>query len=89
MKKYMSQAFKDQYPNIRLIIDVREFGIECPLSLVSQSSTFSSYKNKNTVKVLISIIPSGVIVFVSSTYEGAISDKKLVKLSGLLKLVMK
>ena len=84
VKKYMPAAFKEQYPNTRLIIDATEFGIERPSSLVSQSCTFSSYKNKNTVKVLIGIIPSGPIVFVSPVYEGSISDKKLVQVSGLL-----
>ena len=84
VKKYMPLAFKEQYPNTRLIIDATEFGIERPSSLVSQSCTFSSYKNKNTVKVLIGIIPSGLIAFVSPVYEGSISDKRLVQVSGLL-----
>jgi len=44
-KKYMPEAFKDQYSNTRLIIDATEFGIERPSSLASQSCTFSSYKN--------------------------------------------
>ncbi|XP_065886077.1 uncharacterized protein [Dysidea avara] len=84
VKKYMPESFKEQYPNTRLIIDATEFGIERPSSLVSQSTTFSAYKNKNTVKVLIGIMPSGGIVFISPTYEGSVSDKKLVELSGLL-----
>jgi len=80
----MPIAFKEQYPNTRLINDCTEFGIERPSSLATQAATFSSYKNKNTVKVLIGIIPSGAIVFISPTYEGSISDKKLVERSGLL-----
>lgn len=87
VKKYMPESFKDQYPNTRLIIDAMEFGIERPSSLVSQAATFSAYKNKNTVKVLIGIIPSGAIVFVSLMYEGSISDKKLVECSNLLDLL--
>ena len=84
VQKYMPVAFKEQYPNTRLIIDCTEFGIERPSSLVTQAATFSSYKNKNTVKVLLGIIPSGAIVFISPTYEGSISDKKLVEQSRLL-----
>ena len=72
----MPEASKEQYPNTRLIIDATEIGIERPSSLVSQSTTFSAYKNRNTVKVLIGIMPSGAIVFISPTYEGSISDKK-------------
>lgn len=86
VKKYMPQVF-DDYPNTRLIIDATEFSIERPSSLLSQSCTFSSYKNKNTVKVLVGIMPSGVITFVSPTYEGSVSDRKLVEVSGLLDIL--
>jgi len=84
VKKYMPDTFKRHYPNTRIIIDATEFTIERPSSLLSQSGTFSAYKNRNTVKVLIGITPSGVISFVSDCYEGSISDKKLVEVSGLL-----
>ena len=77
VKKYMPEAFKSEYPNTRLIVDATEFSVERP-SLLSQASTFSAYKNKNTVKVLVGITPSGAISFVSQTYEGSISDRKLV-----------
>lgn len=87
VKKYMPEVFKKDYPNTRLIIDATEFPIERPSSLVSQACTFSSYKNRNTVKVLVGIMPSGVITFVSPTYEGSISDRKLVEVSGLLDLL--
>lgn len=84
VKKYMPEAFKKEYPNTRIIIDATEFSIERPSSLLSQACTFSSYKNKNTVKVLIGVTPSGAISFVSEAYEGSISDRKLVEVSGLL-----
>ena len=87
VQKYMPEVFKKDYPNTRLIIDATEFPIECPSSLVSQPSTFSSYKNRNTVKVLVGIMPSGVITFVSPIYEGSILDRKLVEVSGLLDLL--
>ena len=54
------------------------------MSLLSQSSTFSLYKNRNTIKVLVGITPSGAISFVSEAYEGSISDRKLVEECGLL-----
>ena len=87
MKKYMPETFKRPYPNTRIILDTTEFTIERPSFLLSQSGTFSVYKNRNTVKVLIGITPSGVISFVSDCYEGSISDKKLVEVSGLLQKV--
>ena len=74
VKKYMPKVFRKEYPNTCIIIDATEFTIERP-SLVSQSCTFSSYKNKNTVKVLVGLTPRGVVSFVSECYEGSISDK--------------
>ena len=65
VKKYMPEIFKKDYPNTRIIIDATEFPIERPSSLLTQSSTFSAYKNRNTVKVLVGITPSGAISFVS------------------------
>ena len=84
VKKYMPESFKKEYPNTRIIIDATEFSIERPSSLLSQACTFSSYKNRNTIKVLIGVTPSGAISFVSEAYEGSISDRKLVEVSGLL-----
>ena len=61
VKKYMPEAFKKDYPNTRVIIDATEFSVERPSSLLSQACTFSSYKNRNTVQVLIGMTPSGAI----------------------------
>ena len=84
VKKYMPEIFKKDYPNTRIIIDATEFPIERPSSLMTQSCTFSTYKNRNTVKVLIGIMPSGAISFVLECYKESISDRKLVELSKLL-----
>ena len=80
----MPNIFKKHYPNTRVIIDATEFRLERPSSLLSQSCTFSAYKNTNSVKVLIGVTPSGAISFVSPCYEGSISDRRLVEVSGLL-----
>ena len=52
VKKYMPEAFKSEYPNTstRLIIDATEFSAERPSSLLSQVSTFSTYKNKTQTR---------------------------------------
>jgi len=80
----MPEAFRKEYPNTRLIMDATELQVERRSSLLTQSCTFSAYKNRNTVKVLIGILPSGVIAFVSPTYEGSVSDKELVRVCGIL-----
>ena len=83
----MPEVFKKVYPNTRTIIDATEFFIERPSSLLNQACTFSNYKNRNTVKVLIGATPSGAISCVSQSFKGSISDKKLVELSGLLQML--
>jgi len=80
----MPKTFKKDYPNARIIIDATEFYIKRLSSLLSQPCTFSSYKNGNTIKALIGVTPNGGISFVSEAYEGSISDRKLVEVSGLL-----
>ena len=45
---------------------------------------FFAFKNRNTVKVLIGILPSGVLAFMSPTYEGSVSDEELVQVCGIL-----
>ena len=84
---YMPKSFQDLYPSTRVIIDATEIFIETPALPELQQMTFSSYKNKNTYKVLIGISPGGVVIFVSSLYPGSISDKELTKKSGLLHLL--
>ena len=80
----MPKVFRVTFPNARVIINATEFAVERPSSLVSQAGTFSSYKHRNTVKVLIGITPSGAVSFVSQTFEGSISDKQLTAQHGLL-----
>ena len=85
--KLMPPCFKTWYPSTRTIIDGTEFFIERPSNLACQSATWSSYKNHNTLKALVCISPDGTITFVSSLYEGSISDVELVQQCGLLSLL--
>ena len=48
VKKYLPERY---HQNTHIIIDATKFAIERPSSLVSQSSRFSPYKNRNIVKV--------------------------------------
>ena len=83
-KSICRKRLKTSTHNTRLIIAATEFEIECSSSLVSQCSTFSLYKNKNTVKVLISIIQGGAIFLYPLLMKVQFHIKKLVKFSGLL-----
>ena len=80
----MPVCFKWKYPSTRLILDATEIRTETPSSLEMQSTTWSSYRNTNTLKGLIGITPTGYISFVSSLYCVNISDKRLIIESGML-----
>lgn len=80
-------SFKENYPNTFLLLDCTEIKIECPSDLVLQSQSYSTYKSHNTMKGLVGCDPSGGLLFVSSLFTGSISDKKIVDMSGLYKVL--
>lgn len=83
----MPTCFKSMYPDCRGIIDASEIKVQAPSSLVLNSEMYSSYKSHTTYKGNVVISPSGEIIHISSLFEGSISDKELVKQSGLLPLL--
>lgn len=88
-KLHLPECFVKKYPSTTLIIDATEIYIEKPSNPEAQQLTFSSYKNTNTLKALIGIVPKGSISFVSTLYGGSISDKELTIRSGLLDKVQR
>lgn len=83
----MPEKFREFCPTLRVILDCTEVKCESPALLTLQSETFSTYKNNTTFKSLIGIAPNGAITFVSRLYTGAVSDKELILLSGVLDLL--
>lgn len=84
VKLHMPECFIKKYSSTTLIIDATEIYIEKPNNPEAQQLTFSSYKNTNTLKALVGIVPKGAISFVSTLFGGSISDKELTQKSGLL-----
>ena len=80
----LPHAFKEKYPTTYIIIDASELFVETPTDLMLQSSTWSNYKQHNTVKYLVGVTPNGAISFISPTFVGSISDPELTRCSGLL-----
>lgn len=73
------------FSNCRIIIDCTEIYTSVSRqSMNVQRDTFSSYKHRNTWKILIGISPNGVVTFVSSLFPGSTSDKVITLKSGLL-----
>ena len=49
--------------------------------------TWSSYNHWNAAKLLVGITPTGVVSFIPPLWTGSISDKEIVKQSGLQNLL--
>ena len=80
----MPECFIKIYPFTTLIIDATEIYIEKPNNPEAQQVTFSSYKNTNTMKALVGIVPKGAISIVSTLFGGSIFDEELTQKSGLV-----
>ena len=76
-------SFK-QFPKTRVVIDATEFHVEKPFRPVAQKTTWSNYKQTNTFKLLVGIMPSGAITFLSKLYSGCTSDNHITEKSGLV-----
>lgn len=67
------------------IWDCTDAFIDSPRSsLAANHSTYSAYRGGSTLKCLVSISPNGALLFVSDFYGGCISDKELVRKSGII-----
>ena len=73
--QFRPDCFHSLYPQTRCIIDATGLFIEMPANPTAQLLTFLSYKNHNTLKALVGIIPSGAVGFVSDLCGVNISDK--------------
>ncbi|GFT70524.1 THAP-type domain-containing protein [Nephila pilipes] len=82
--EYMPLPFRFGNKDVRIIVDCTEFPIQKPSSPMEQQLTFSRYKNTNTLKGMIGIMPNGAISFISPLYCGSISDKQLFLKSKLM-----
>ena len=79
--------FKKKYPRVRIIVDGTEIPVQKPSNPTAQKSTFSKYKNKNTVKLVVGATPGGLISYLSPTYGGSVTDRQIIERSDLLKML--
>lgn len=78
---YFRSTFKEQ---ITIIVDCFEIFCERSAILIAIAQAFSQYKHHATLKFLIGISTTGVIIFISSAFGGRASDKEIVLKSGFL-----
>ncbi|XP_075534564.1 uncharacterized protein LOC142568562 [Dermacentor variabilis] len=87
IKLSLPDPFKENYPNCTLIIDCTEIRIETPSNPDCQHMLYSHYKGGYTLKVLVGIIPNGMISFISKVYGGRHIDSFITQDSGFLQLL--
>lgn len=84
----MPMCFRNsEFGETTQIWDCFEIQAETPHIPTDQASAFSNYKQRHTVKILLSVTPQGTIDFVSNGFCGRDSDKEVVIQSGILELV--
>ncbi|KAK3085760.1 hypothetical protein FSP39_008291 [Pinctada imbricata] len=83
-KSSMPASFGD-FSCCRLVIDATEVTQDVPgQDMNAQSHTYSSYKNRHTVKSVTGVAPNGAVVYVSKLYPGSTSDVAIVDHSNML-----
>ncbi|XP_065296166.1 uncharacterized protein, partial [Dermacentor albipictus] len=87
IKLSLPDPFKENYPNCTLIIDCTEIRTETPSNPDCQHMLYSHYKREYTLKVLVGIIPNGMIIFLSKVYGGRHTDSFITQDSGFLQLL--
>jgi hypothetical protein len=80
---YQPTDFKLKFPSTRVVVDGTECPIKKPKEPVLQQATFSTYKNRNTVKVLVGLSPGGLVTYLSPAYGGSTSDRQICERSNL------
>lgn len=80
---FCPEDFRLHFPSTRVLIDGTECPINKPKQPIVQQGTFSTYKNRNTVKVMVGSTPGGMVSYVSESYGGAASDRQIVERSSL------
>ncbi|XP_069105886.1 uncharacterized protein, partial [Argopecten irradians] len=73
-----------QFSKTRVILDATEIPIHKPRNVNAQSATFSSYKNKNTLKTMVGCTPKGAVSYISDAYGGSASDRQIIERSRLV-----
>ena len=62
---FCPRDFQLKYKGTRTIVDGTEIPIQKPKNPTAQRASFSTYKNRNTIKVLVGATPGGLVSYVS------------------------
>ncbi|XP_071083949.1 uncharacterized protein [Haliotis cracherodii] len=64
-------------------VDSMTISVDAPKRPIAQQSTYSTYKNGNTIKIVVGSTSGGLVSYVSPAYGGSTSDRQIVERSGL------
>lgn len=79
-----TEQVSKKFPNCRFIIDFTEIYIRNPRkNLEAQRQTYSQYKKRQTLKVVVAVTPKGINCYTSKLFPGSTSDKMIFEESGL------
>lgn len=81
IKYFAAKDFSAKYPAARVTLDGTEIPIMKPHEPLLQQTTYSSYKNKNTLKVMVGTSPGGLVSYVSQAFGGSTSDRQIIERS--------
>ena len=72
------------FTSCRTVIGFTDIEIAAPSLMSQQSVAYSNYRGMNSFKVIVGVAPNAIITYASKLYPGSISDKEIVKESGLM-----
>lgn len=81
------KCFKPSYRNTRVILDCTEVSVTKTDCAKCRIMTYSQYKSKHTIKLMLGVAPSGVLTFITPVYGGRASDKEIFKQSNVVQFV--
>lgn len=85
--QHLPKKFTKKYINVRHIIDCTEMFIETPKDPEVRAATWSDYKQHQSLKVLVSIMPCGTFNFISRGWGCRTSDVVITRESGFYDLL--